>query len=258
MVTQGHGRDNAGPLVARVIALHPKWEEQHCEYLNEALSERGEEQVHTLTTNEAMRLAPMATFWAVGLGSGLKGAGKISPLTFSLVVGLQYVSVAARTYEIVGEQERMKLARTSMLSGQMDEETWLRYMNSAGHLEEEMHERDEAALEAVGMSFAAAAVARITTYGLRGAWAARVTPAVVGKYRYSAELFAFLEARGVRTAADIEKLLASASPREMKEIRRLVRDGYEMTLPALAIALKETLHSFNFSGYDVGEFERGL
>jgi hypothetical protein len=66
------------------------------------------------------------------------------------------------------------------------------------------------------------------------------------------------KSKGIESDADIETFLKNAGPKDLKQVRELVKSGYEMTIPAMVIALREAWNDFNFTGFDYHLLTNGL
>lgn len=238
--------------VARLAVERPDWSVYHCRYLGLLLSHRGEGQASKVAYFESSRLLSMSTFWLVGLGSAiLIRKGRIAPVTFSIVGGIQLFEIAYRTAELRRQASVLDRARLSTLSGQMDPETFARYLHSLQVHAIETSERNKEALEELLILALSFTAARAVAFGLRGTLTGKVSAQVLMKKRYQREIFDFLSARGVVSHSDLKGFLARATPEDLRLLRRILKNGYEYSAASMVLSLKEVWSTFSEGPVDV-------
>jgi hypothetical protein len=245
--------------VSRLIAAHPSWLKLQCDYLAMSLGLRGEEQNAEFDVHEVMRLLPMTNFFLLGLTSGILNRGRISGLAFTFATALELINVGLKSHEINQASKVLWQVRGGALSGQLDDTTYYRFLNSVAELDQNAAERDRELATTVALMAVSFGVGRIVLYGIRGAWSAAVSVSVLTKARYYPEVRAFLRAHGNPwTTQELDQFLRNANTKDLKELRMAINGGKELSLPAGALSIYELRRAFDFSPGDISVFDKSL
>jgi hypothetical protein len=247
--------------VGRVASAQPQWSPLYCKYLAETLAVRGEEVAGLLGFSELLRLAPMASMWLFGLGGAMiKGGGMIPGFAFAAVTAIEVFEIAASTVEINHQNHELWIARGGALSGQMDVEGILRYLQSRHLVDEKTNERNMRLGVLVAANLIGFGVGRVVVYGLKGFMSAEISAQILSRYAWAAPIQKLLKSEGVSLFDQGAQaaFLARATPAQMREISKALTESYERSVPATLMAMWETQRAFNYNQMDYREHEKGL